>query len=48
MTLKHMSMNVSSPGSSNKTSIFDGLIEYELNNLPGASHLILCGCQFLP
>ena len=33
-------MNVSSSGPSNKASIFLGLIEYELNSLLGASHLV--------
>ena len=36
----NMSMNVSSPGLYNKASIFLGLIEYELNSLLGASHLV--------
>ena len=33
-------MNVSSSGPSNKVNIFLGLIEYELNSLLGASHLV--------
>ena len=33
-------MNVSSPGPYNKANIFLGLIEYELNSLLGASHLV--------
>ena len=33
-------MNVSSPGLYNKTNIFLGLIEYELNSLLGALHLV--------
>ena len=32
-TLRHMPMNVSSSGASNKANIFLGLIEYELNSL---------------
>ena len=39
-TLRHMPMNVSSSGASNKASIFLGLTEYELNSLRSASHLI--------
>ena len=39
-TLRHMPMNVSSSGASNKANIFLGLIEYELNSLLGASHLV--------
>ena len=33
-------MNVSSSGPFNKANIFLGLIEYELNGLLGASHLV--------
>ena len=33
-------MNVSSSGSYNEANIFFGLIEYELNSLLGASHLV--------
>ena len=33
-------MNVSPSGQCNKTNIFFGLIEYELNSLLGASHLV--------
>ena len=33
-------MNVSSSGPSNEANIFLGLIEYELNSLLGASHLV--------
>ena len=33
-------MNVSSPRPYNKANIFLGLIEYELNSLLGASHLV--------
>ena len=35
-----MPMDVSSSRASNKANIFLGLIEYELNSLLGASHLI--------
>ena len=35
-------MNVFSPGLYNKANIFLGLIEYELNNLLGASHFVDC------
>ena len=35
-----MPMNVSSSGPCNKANIFLGLIEYELNSLLGASHLV--------
>ena len=35
-------MNASSSGPSNKANIFLGLIDYELNSLLGASHLIDC------
>ena len=35
-----MQMDVSSSGPSNKANIFLGLIEYELNSLLGASHLV--------
>ena len=37
-----MPMNVSSSGSSDEANIFLGLIEYELNSLLGASHLVDC------
>ena len=33
-------MNVSSSGPLNKANIFLGLIEYELNSLLGASHVV--------
>ena len=33
-------MNVSSSGPCDKANIFLGLIEYELNSLIGASHLV--------
>ena len=33
-------MNLSSSGPSNEANVFLGLIEYELNNLLGASHLV--------
>ena len=33
-------MNVSFSGAYNKANIFLGLIEYELNSLLGASHLV--------
>ena len=33
-------MNVSSSGAYNKANIFLGLVEYELNSLVGASHLV--------
>ena len=33
-------MNVSSSGACNKANIFLGLIEYELNSLLGALHLV--------
>ena len=33
-------MNVSSSGPCNRANIFLGLIEYERNSLPGASHLV--------
>ena len=33
-------MNVSSSGPSNKANIFLGLVEYELNSLLSASHLV--------
>ena len=36
----NMSMNVSSPRLYKKANIFLGLIEYELNSLLGASHLV--------
>ena len=39
-TLRHMPMNVSSSGACNKANIFLGLMEYELNSLLGASHLV--------
>ena len=35
-----MQMDVSSSRASNKANIFLGLIEYELNSLLGASHLV--------
>ena len=35
-----MPINVSSSGPSNKANIFLGLMEYERNSLPGASHLV--------
>ena len=35
-----MPMDVSSSRPSNKANIFLGLIEYELNSLLGASHLV--------
>ena len=35
-----MPMDVSSSRASNKANIFLGLIEYELNSLLGASHLV--------
>ena len=38
----NMSMNVSSPRLYNKGNIFLGVIEYELNGLLGASHLVEC------
>ena len=41
-TQKHMPMNVSSSGPFNKANTFLGLIEHELNNLLGVSHLIYC------
>ena len=37
-----MPMTVSSSGAYNKANIFLGLIEYELNSLFGASHLVDC------
>ena len=37
---RHMPMNVLASGPSNKATIFLGLIEYELNSLLGASHLV--------
>ena len=33
-------MNVSSSGSYNKANIYLGVIEYEMNSLLGASHLV--------
>ena len=36
----HMPMDVFSSRPSNKANIFLGLIEYELNSLLGASHLV--------
>ena len=36
----HMQIDVSSSRPSNKANIFLGLIEYELNSLLGASHLV--------
>ena len=39
-TPRHMPMNVSSSGPFNKANIFLGLIEYQLNSLLGASHLV--------
>ena len=35
-----MPMNVASSGPSNKANIFLGLVEYELNSLIDASHLV--------
>ena len=39
-TLRHMPMNVSSSEAYNEANIFLRLIEYELNSLLGASHLV--------
>ena len=36
----HLPMNISSSGAYNKANIFLGLIEYELNSILGASHLV--------
>ena len=36
----HMRMDVSSSRPSNKANVFLSLIEYELNSLLGASHLV--------
>ena len=37
---RHMPMNVSTSGRYNTANIFLGLIEYELNSLLSASHLV--------
>ena len=40
LAVSSIKVNVSSPGLYNKANIFLGLIENELNNLLGASHLV--------